>query len=223
MAAVTEVGSTLLMKCLDFCQALSSQGQVFNFSVAIGPDFTFSLDTRSKAASPVSKKKASPSTLKRNARRREDYLKRKQNPSSVNSIEEVEVASNVLNCDLCDYKAASEKGLKTHKRMKHGPPRLTSATAPASPEKLRGPGLMSSALNNSPLSLSNREENCHNCGDPFSASHQCESGEEAEEPTSPSQPLPPPSTPPLENNCNCVQFRSWHVQTACCRWFKQRQ
>ena len=24
MAAVTEVGSTLLMKCLDFCQALSS-------------------------------------------------------------------------------------------------------------------------------------------------------------------------------------------------------
>ena len=219
MAAVTEVGSTLLMKCLDFCQALSSQGQVFNFSVAIGPDFTFSLDTRSKAASPVSKKKASPSTLKRNARRREDYLKRKHNPSSVNSIEEVEVASNVLNCDLCDYKAASEKGLKTHKRMKHGPPRLTSATAPASPEKLRGPGLVSSALNNSPLSLSNREENCHNCGDPFSASHQCESGEEAEEPTSPT----PPSTPPLENNCNCVQFRSWHVQTACCRWFKQRE
>ena len=93
MAAVTEVGSTLLSKCLDFCQALSSQGQVFNFSVAFGPDFTFSLDTRSKEASPVTKKKASPSTLRRNARRREDYLKLKQNPSSVNFIEEVELSA----------------------------------------------------------------------------------------------------------------------------------
>ena len=163
MAAVTEVGSTLLMKCLDFCQALSSQGQVFNFSVAIGPDFTFSLDTRSKAASPVSKKKASPSTLKRNARRREDYLKRKHNPSSVNSIEEVEVASNVLNCDLCDYKAGSEKGLKTHKRMKHGPPRLTPpAASPTSPENLRGPGQMRSALSASPLLNTCREESTIN-------------------------------------------------------------
>ena len=63
MAAVTEVGATLLSKCLDFCQ-----GQVFNFSVAIGPDFTFSLDTRSKATSLVTKKKASPPTLKRNAK-----------------------------------------------------------------------------------------------------------------------------------------------------------
>ena len=88
-------------------------------------------------------------------------LKTEKNPSSVNSIEEVEVASNVLNCDLCDYKAASGRGLKTHKRMKHGPPRLTSATSPSSPEKLRGPGLMRPALNNSPLSLSNREQNCH--------------------------------------------------------------
>ena len=199
MAAVTEVGSTLLFKCLDFCQALSSQGQVFNFSVAIGPDFTFSMDTRSKAASPVSKKKASPSTLKRNARRREDYLKRKHNPSSVNSIEEVEVASNVLNCDLCDYKAASEKGLKTHKRMKHGPPRLTPPTAtPSSPETLRGPGQMRSALNTSPILPFNREENCHNCGGPFSPSHQCESGE-AEEPTSP----PQPQLHSEDDECDC--------------------
>ena len=54
-------------------------------------------------------------------------------------------------CDMCDYKAASEKGLKTHKRMKHGPPRLTPpAATPSSPETLRGPGQMRSALNTSP-------------------------------------------------------------------------
>ena len=70
MAAVTEVGSTLLMKCLDFCQALSSQD--FNFfvaiaiTIAIGPDITSSMDTRRrKAARTVTKKKTSPSTLTR--------------------------------------------------------------------------------------------------------------------------------------------------------------
>ena len=118
MAAVAAVGSTLLSKCLDFCQA---KGQAFNFSVAIGPDFTFSMDTRSKAASPVIKKKASLSTLRRNARRREEYLQRKKNPSPVISTEEVETVSDALSCDQCDYKPASEKGLKQHKRMKHKP------------------------------------------------------------------------------------------------------
>ena len=80
------------------------------------------MDTRSKAASPVIKKKASPSTLRRNARRREEYLQRKKNPSKVKSTEEVETVSDALSCDQCDYKPASEKGLKQHKRMKHKPP-----------------------------------------------------------------------------------------------------
>ena len=139
MAAVAEVGSSLLSKCLDFCQALSSKGQAFNFSVAIGPDFTFSMDTRSKAASPRIKKKASPSTLRRNARRREEYLQRKQNPSPVNSTEEVETVSDALSCDQCDYKPASEKGLRQHKRMKHKPsqPALSSeSNSQATPDTL---------------------------------------------------------------------------------------
>ena len=37
----------------------------------------------------------------------------------MNSTEEVENVSNVLSCDRCDYKPASEKGLMQHKRMKH--------------------------------------------------------------------------------------------------------
>ena len=99
MAAVAEVGSSLLTKCLDFCQALSNQGQVINFSVAIGPDFTFSLDTRRKEGSTVAKRKASPSTVKRNARRKEEYLKRKNKPSSVNTTEELEIVSDAPKCD----------------------------------------------------------------------------------------------------------------------------
>ena len=114
------VGSSLLSKCLDLCQALCSQGQAFNFSVTIGQDFTFSMDTRSKEVSPanVVRKKASPSTRRRNAMRRQEFLNKKRNPSSKNSCE-VEAVSDAPSCDQCDYKAASEKGLKQHKRMKH--------------------------------------------------------------------------------------------------------
>ena len=78
MAGV-EVDSSLLSQCLDFCQALARQGHAFNLSVAIGASFTFSLDTRSKdVASQVTKKKASPSTLWINTKRREEYQLAKQ-------------------------------------------------------------------------------------------------------------------------------------------------
>ena len=69
MAAVGEADSTLVSKCMAFCQALAIQGQAFNFSLAIGPTFNFSLDTRGKVLKgPVAKKRTSPSTLRRNAK-----------------------------------------------------------------------------------------------------------------------------------------------------------
>ena len=169
MAAVAEVGSTLLSKCLDFCQALSSKGQAFNFSVAIGPDFTFSMDTRSKAASPGIKKKASPSTLRRNARRREEYLQRKQNLSTVNSTEEVEIVSDALSCDQCDYKPASEKGLRQHKRMKHKP----SQPALTTPEKNRTSSSVAS-LAVSPSAEASRIMPCQDCENDDCSTHCCE-------------------------------------------------
>ena len=113
MAGVEKVDSPLLSKCLDFCQALASQGHAFNFSVAIGPSFTFSLDTRSKAVSQVvAKKKPSPSTLRRNAKRREEFIAKKQLKPSPR-------ISSEIKCDQCEYVAASEKGLRQHIRMKH--------------------------------------------------------------------------------------------------------
>ena len=169
MAAVAEVGSTLLSKCLDFCQALSSKGQAFNFSVAIGPDFTFSMDTRSKAVSPGTKKKASPSTLRRNARRREEYLQRKQNLSTVNSTEEVEIVSDALSCDQCDFKPASEKGLRQHKRMKHKP----SQPALTTPEKNRTSSSVAS-LAVSPSAEASRIMPCQDCENDDCSTHCCE-------------------------------------------------
>ena len=65
-------------KCMDFFQALAKQGQAFNFSLTVSSGFSFSLDTRRKAGSPVTKKKTIPSTLRRNTRRREEFLAKKE-------------------------------------------------------------------------------------------------------------------------------------------------
>ena len=166
-------------KCLAFCQALVSQGQVFNFSLSIGSDFTFSLDTRSKASGSQRKKKPSPSTIRRNAKRRAEFMAKKQQmpPSRISNDGEAVQTSTVFPCDQCDYLGASEKGLKQHARMKH---RKAEAT-PASPEALRSKGESSRSLIGSPLPLHNREENCRNCDGPFSPGHQCGDEEKAGE------------------------------------------
>ena len=38
-------GSFLASQCLAFCKALASQGQAFNFSLKIGSNFSFCLDS----------------------------------------------------------------------------------------------------------------------------------------------------------------------------------
>ena len=120
MTTLASGEDSLASKCMAFCQALASQGQVFNFSLSLGPDFTFSLDSRSKGVkSQVIKKKASPSTLRRNARRREEFMAKKQqsSPSRISSGDND--AAKAPRCDQCEFEAVSEKGLRQHIRMKH--------------------------------------------------------------------------------------------------------
>ena len=79
MAETGEVDLSLAYsKCMEFCQALATQGKAFHFSLNMGANFSFSLDTRGEAASSsAKKKKKTPSTLRRNARRREQFLQKK--------------------------------------------------------------------------------------------------------------------------------------------------
>ena len=78
-------GTDLANKCLDFCQTLSSRGSAFKFSLTMGSNFSFSLDTNVLTSDIqvkyVPKKKPSPSTIRRNARRREMFLSKKRNPA----------------------------------------------------------------------------------------------------------------------------------------------
>ena len=106
--------TAMLNKCLDFCQALVSQGQKFSFSLTTGSTFSFSLDTMKKSTilKPMKvnnqqemlvKKKLSPSQVRRNMKRKEDFLKRK-------SVGEL----LTLKCYQCEKLFTSETDLKIH-------------------------------------------------------------------------------------------------------------
>ena len=79
----------LAIRCMDFCHALTSQGLAFSFSLSLVSNFSFSLDTRKMALDTENettpKKRKSPSTIRRNARRREEFRLKKQNPAAPES------------------------------------------------------------------------------------------------------------------------------------------
>ena len=72
--------SDLASQCMAFCQALASKGQIFSFTLNVGSSFAFSLDTRENGSSTLSKKRKSPATRRRNARRRAEFLAKKRGP-----------------------------------------------------------------------------------------------------------------------------------------------
>ena len=90
MTAMCE-DATLASQCLDFCQMLAGKSLSFSFSLKVGNNFSFSVETRGKG--PLSlqkkKKKPTPSTLRRNARRREEFLRKKLAPTAGKSDHEV--------------------------------------------------------------------------------------------------------------------------------------
>ena len=159
--------STLATKCMDFCHALASQGLAFSFTLSVGPDFSFSLDARerkqaAKVLTAEVKKKLSPSQVRRNARRRQEFLKRK---AETNGKEQV-VEAKTLKCDQCDKQFKSESGLKIHMGKSHKNVNTT-------PERMRQQPASPTTKPTSPLSNARREE----------------VGEEKEEPVSPTTPF----------------------------------
>ena len=209
---MTAVGdSTLAIKCLDFCQTLTSHGMAFNFSLNIGSSFSFSMDTMKNALAldtegrMKKKKKLSPSTLRRNARRKEEFLRKKQVPGAAASAKQPLPSSteeegagkqveNTFKCDQCNNTYKSENGLKIHFGKSH---KNVNSTPPP-PDRLRQePGSPTTMdIPTSPLLDASREE------------AREEVREEKEVPLSPlragydprlrSSPIYPPKVPCLE-------------------------
>ena len=166
--------TSLATKCMDFCHALAIQGKMFKFSLSIGSTFSFSLDSREGKETMSARSKKSPSALKRNAKRRQEFLMKKSQPAaSTTGLESNQKASEktvtqleAFPCDHCESSFKTENGLKIHRGRSH--------KEASSPEKLRKSSAQSSLLV-SPTRDQDRVEPCHNCGMDMSPTHQCQS------------------------------------------------
>ena len=103
------------------------------------------MDTRGKEVSTLQKKKKTPSTLRRDARRREEFLRKKLNAPT---------ADKAFMCDHCENTFKSENGLKIHIGKSH----KKVDSSPATPERLRQQTNSSVSLSASPLLDTSREE-----------------------------------------------------------------
>ena len=84
----------LASQCLDFCKMLTGKSITFSFSLTTRTGFSFSVDSRGKEElAPKKKKKATPSTMRRNARRRAQFLKKKLDASTVEKSSQGEPAA----------------------------------------------------------------------------------------------------------------------------------
>ena len=154
--------SNLASQCMAFCQALASKGQIFSFTLKVGSSFAFSLDTRGNGTSSLTKKRKSPSTQRRNARRRAEFLAKKRGPPENESSSEKSTPEKVarpvkakeFKCDQCDKDFKSENGLKIHVGKTHN--RVDSDLA--TPEVARNQLRSSESLSASPLLNTSREE-----------------------------------------------------------------
>ena len=159
---MSEDNSDLASQCMAFCQALASKGQTFSFTLNVGPSFTFSLDTRGNGSTTLSKKRKSPSTQRRNSRRRAEFLAKKHGPPPERepSVEkETEpLEENIFQCDQCENNFKSENGLKIHIGKTHKKVDSDFAT----PECPRQQPRSSVSLSASPLLNICREESTIN-------------------------------------------------------------
>ena len=166
MTSVNEENAALLSQCLDFCQTLSSKSLTFSFALSLGNSFSFHLDTSGKGAIAAEakkmKKKKTPSALRRNARRRAEFVKNKLEASTSDALqsehvsveEAVEKIEKAFKCDQCEYSFKSENGLKIHAGKSHK--KVTSLTS--TPDRLRQQLEGSVSLSASPLLDASREE-----------------------------------------------------------------
>ena len=114
---------SMLMQCLAFSRDLESKNKSFKFNFST-TNFHFSMTTmeeRKPSAIVKVKKKVSPSTLKRNARRKEEYIQKKVETADNEVISEKDTTQqntstpqkiSDLKCEQCDRKFESSQGLQ---------------------------------------------------------------------------------------------------------------
>ena len=139
----------VIEKCLAFCQALSADNKLFSFGLKIGSD-TFNFELKELVKSSCSKKKKSPSQMRREMRRKEDRKRAAmKTEEDIVQVSENSVRDVRPKCDQCGTSFYSEEELNAHNASDH--------KALLSPEKERS---ISSEgdLQVSPLNVRQRDE-----------------------------------------------------------------
>ena len=207
-------------KCLAFCQALITSDQKFTLNLSIGNDKLFF--SNKELESSWKKKKKSPSQLRREKNRK---MKRQKEATEKvagdgaseaaakeaednSTAEKAEGPASIV-CEECDYNATTEKGLKQHKRMKHGKPQQSTLSTPETSRRPSRP----EHLNTSPLLQSTREEACHNCGGIFTSEHQCDTQCEIEGDKDEGY----PEVKSNDEECDCRIMPSGSYDRYCCK------
>ena len=119
-------------KCLELCQTLATRGSNFSFSLKVGTTFTFTLDTtREEVKATRPRKKKSPSSVRRDKRRRDEFKARAagiQKPDSVTvtagKTQEDPVSgpsrnAEMYDCIQCDKRFEKKRDLNIHVRSEH--------------------------------------------------------------------------------------------------------
>ena len=121
---------SMLQQCLAFSREMKSEDKSFKFSY-VTTNFTFNFSTmEEKKPSTIAKvrKKISPSTLRRNARRKEEYLQKKveaafnqvildptnKDKDKDNETSKQDTARIDLKCDQCGKSCKSNQVLRIH-------------------------------------------------------------------------------------------------------------
>jgi len=169
---MNQLEADMMSKCLEFSQVLVNQRQAFNLSFTIGIH-SFSLDTRGSTTKVVERKKLSPSQMRRNLKRRGNFLKRKSEAqySEETNVNESENKVNSVKkhkCSICDRTFTTKNGLSILKGKAH------------ETENLRTSSPNEPSLKASPPKEALREEQCVCCGDLMSPQHQCETPHQPE-------------------------------------------
>ena len=109
--------TTVLAQCLDLTKRLINIGTSFKLDLQLPSGFSFNFTTidqePSRSRTSVVKKK-SPSTIRRNAARKQKFLEDKKKASFIH-----EVSENSFKCDQCDHEANCKVSLRKHIGKEH--------------------------------------------------------------------------------------------------------
>ena len=200
--APSDSEAALGMKFLEVCQELTNKSIPFTCTLTIGSTINLSLDTRTmekkeESTTPLARKKASPSTIRRNARRKALYLEKKEEErhdkdksksedklkSDTKTELEAPSQKTTFKCDQCDKFFETENGLKIHIGRSHKPQILRD-----------------NSLNEAPLSVSPIKDIR---SEPEEPDEEEEEGEEEEE------------DDPTDRKCECENMWKGDICITC--------